>query len=422
MAKVATPKAAPPAGAYASGQTVTVTCSTVGSTIFYTTDGSSPTHTAGTPTGTTSIYTTPLSISLGTTLKALGYLVSDTDSNVLTAAYIQGYTVSGNLGKAGANATVAVIGNAVSGGNQGQQEQICIPVTADSSGNYTTPALAPNTVVIPNYQIIPILFGVEFSPFNQTVIVTNANITGVNWTGPYSYYTLVQDFSDTCNRGGVTQNPAVGWTTSSASGTVPMEIVADAIQCSQAGQIASAFPAGYTPQSDCYFSYTIVTMSRNDAVEMILRDTTVGVQTGFESEFAATAGTNNATFQLNDVASESALFTGYGFLPDEPDTEFTFNVGDQLVFVCRGISCYLFRVPVGTGTYVSLAAAQSVGVTLSPGISSITISDIIGATNLTSFKNIVGGFVQASSGPSGGGNSSWLSVAANNMLRGSRSH
>jgi len=79
--QVATPTFTPPAGTYTSPQQVTIDCTTGGHTIRYTTDNSEPTATNGTP------YTTPITISTTTTLKARAFKTGMDDSNVATAVY-----------------------------------------------------------------------------------------------------------------------------------------------------------------------------------------------------------------------------------------------------------------------------------------------------------------------------------------------
>src|SRR5271170_2111427 len=87
MATVATPTFSPVAGFYSTAQSVAISCATGGATIFYTTHGTTPTHTAGVPNGTSQIYTTAVAVAVSETLKALGYLLADTDSAVASAAY-----------------------------------------------------------------------------------------------------------------------------------------------------------------------------------------------------------------------------------------------------------------------------------------------------------------------------------------------
>lgn len=83
----ATPTASPPAGAYTSAQTVTLSDTTSGATICYTTDGSIP---AATTPGTCShgtTYSSPVTVSTTMTIQAIGTLAGGTNSTVLTSLY-----------------------------------------------------------------------------------------------------------------------------------------------------------------------------------------------------------------------------------------------------------------------------------------------------------------------------------------------
>ncbi|MBC2721833.1 phage major capsid protein [Desulfosporosinus sp.] len=77
---VATPKALPIAGEYSGAQEVSLTCDTVGATIYYTTDGS-------TPDATKTAYNGPIDVTADTTIKAIAIKSGLTNSAVLTAAY-----------------------------------------------------------------------------------------------------------------------------------------------------------------------------------------------------------------------------------------------------------------------------------------------------------------------------------------------
>jgi hypothetical protein len=71
-------------GTYASAQSVTISSTTSGATIRYTTDGSTPSATVGT------VYTSPVNIASTATLKAIAYKSGMTDSAVTTGDYIIG--------------------------------------------------------------------------------------------------------------------------------------------------------------------------------------------------------------------------------------------------------------------------------------------------------------------------------------------
>jgi hypothetical protein len=75
------PSFSPVAGTYGSAQTVTISSTTSGATIRYTTDGSTPSETAGKP------YTGPVTIGNSTTLTAIAYKSGMMDSAVASAVY-----------------------------------------------------------------------------------------------------------------------------------------------------------------------------------------------------------------------------------------------------------------------------------------------------------------------------------------------
>ena len=86
--QVATPTFSPVSGTYSSTQSVSLSTTTGGATLCYTQDGTTPTaNGAGTCThGTT--YSTPVSVSVNLTLKAIASESGYTDSTVASAAYI----------------------------------------------------------------------------------------------------------------------------------------------------------------------------------------------------------------------------------------------------------------------------------------------------------------------------------------------
>lgn len=78
---VATPAFAPGAGTYTSIQTVTISCSTPASNIFYTVDGS-------TPTTSSTHYTAPISVSSSQTVQAIATASGFIQSNIGSAVYV----------------------------------------------------------------------------------------------------------------------------------------------------------------------------------------------------------------------------------------------------------------------------------------------------------------------------------------------
>ncbi|UED69815.1 chitobiase/beta-hexosaminidase C-terminal domain-containing protein [Brevibacillus sp. HD3.3A] len=78
--QVATPTAAPDSGAVLVGTTVTLQTTTPGATIYYTTDGN-------TPTTSSNVYSTPIPITGAVTIKAIAVLAGMTDSTVMSESY-----------------------------------------------------------------------------------------------------------------------------------------------------------------------------------------------------------------------------------------------------------------------------------------------------------------------------------------------
>lgn len=90
---VAAPTFSPGPGTYTSAQSVTISSSTSGATIRYTTNGATPSTTVGT------VYSAPVSIAETATLKAIAYKSGMTDSTVTSGLYT--ISVSGTVGLRG---------------------------------------------------------------------------------------------------------------------------------------------------------------------------------------------------------------------------------------------------------------------------------------------------------------------------------
>lgn len=120
---VATPTFSPAAGTYTSAQSVTISCATAGSTIYYTTDGT-------TPTSSSTVYSSAVSISSSCTLKAIAKKGSDY-SSVASASYTINipYTVSFSTGTG--NPTV----DDVTEESQGEGIELPDGVTPDCSSD-----------------------------------------------------------------------------------------------------------------------------------------------------------------------------------------------------------------------------------------------------------------------------------------------
>jgi hypothetical protein len=126
----------PAAGAYASGQLVTMTSSESGS-IFYTTDGSTP---ATAVTGSTKAYSSPFALTANTTVKALAVDAYGNASAVTTNAYTM------------LDTTPPVVTATPPGGSYPVNQQITLTVNeAGSSIYFTTNGTTPTATTANKY-------------------------------------------------------------------------------------------------------------------------------------------------------------------------------------------------------------------------------------------------------------------------------
>ena len=167
---VGAPTANPTAGTYSENQSVALTSSTEGATIYYTTDGSEPTITGG----TTKQYTAPILVtgiegqSITTTIKAIAVKNGMQDSSVETFTYtiqipVAKYTVNvtngSGTGQYAQGETVTITAGAAPSGQQFKEwEVVSGTITLASSTSETTTFTMPAEAVSvkANYEAIPV--------------------------------------------------------------------------------------------------------------------------------------------------------------------------------------------------------------------------------------------------------------------------
>jgi hypothetical protein len=124
----ATPTFSPAAGTYSSAQTVTISDSTSGSTIYYTTNGS-------TPTTNSAVYSSPITVSATETVEAIATASGYSESAVGSAAYTIG------------TPTVATPTFNPAAGSYGPAQSVTISdSTSGATIYYTTNGTTPTTV------------------------------------------------------------------------------------------------------------------------------------------------------------------------------------------------------------------------------------------------------------------------------------
>jgi hypothetical protein len=128
---VATPSFSLSAGTYTGAQPLTITDATLGASIYYTIDGSTP----GANTGTSTLYSGPISVGNSETVNAIAVDAGDTSSLVASAAYV--------INVAGASATPTF---SIAPGTYSTPQAVAITdTTAGVAIYYTTDGSAPTS-------------------------------------------------------------------------------------------------------------------------------------------------------------------------------------------------------------------------------------------------------------------------------------
>jgi hypothetical protein len=134
---VATPAFSLAPGSYTTTQSVAITCITPGATIYYTTNGN-------TPTTSSTKYTVPISVSVTETLKAIAVAAGYTNSAVATGAYTIGNPIETFVATpSGTNTLTIPVGGssafAVGTENQSGQSYPSVTVKTTTGSNPTLP-------------------------------------------------------------------------------------------------------------------------------------------------------------------------------------------------------------------------------------------------------------------------------------------
>jgi hypothetical protein len=355
---VATPAFSPAAGTFASAQTVTITTTTSGASIRYTTDGSTPSATAGT------LYSGPVSIGVTTTLKAIAFKTNFNNSAVTTGLY----TI--NL-----PTVMAPTFSPVAGTYTSVQSVTITSATSGASIRYTTDGSTPSATA-------GILYSGPVSISATTTLKAIAYKTGFN--------------NSTVTSGLYTINIPPPAITSSLTAT---------------GQVGTAFSYQITA-TNSPTSYNATGLASGLAVNP---------STGTITGTPAIAGTSNITISASNSGGTGSATLTLAVNP-QPVTftispvSFTYNGSVQGPVITPSVSGATFSISgtatatsagshsvtaTATGNYTGASAAtawtiaQATPVISWTGPASITYGTALDATQLDATANVPGTFVYA---------------------------
>ncbi|HXN73358.1 MAG TPA: chitobiase/beta-hexosaminidase C-terminal domain-containing protein, partial [Candidatus Acidoferrales bacterium] len=182
--QAAAPVFSPAAGSYGPNVQVTITSATPGASIFYTTDGS-------TPTSGSTVYSGPLTVTASTTFNAIAISSGLIQSTVSTAAYtIQDQTSPPNISPAAGTYTSA---QSVTLSDTSATPTIYYTTNGTtpthSSTKYTTAISVTSTTTITAIASSP---GLNDSPAVTATFTINPNATAINFGGGFATPTGLQ--------------------------------------------------------------------------------------------------------------------------------------------------------------------------------------------------------------------------------------
>jgi hypothetical protein len=336
--QVAAPTFSPDGGTYTSAQMVSLSSATSGALFRYTTDGSTPSETVGTPYSNTAI-----SVSATTTLKAIAYESGFTDSTVTSATYTFGPppTLSfeaASMSPVGTGATVSSSSDTnVTGG-------LLEFLNATAAGQFmtlTTPSIPAGT-----YQV-QFRYKTNTSRGQHTVAIDGAALGGT-----IDQYATTSTYP-TATLGNVTfattgTHTIVLTVTGKDSAATHFYITADKfVFVSQSAQVSAP---SFSPGGGTYPSAQNVTLSTATSSATISYTTDGSTPSETNGTiYPGTAITISTTTVLQAIAYEP------GFT-DSTVTSATYTIGIPQTFNFEAAS----MSPVGTGATVSTSSDPNV--------------------------------------------------------------
>jgi len=357
---VATPTFSPAAGTYTSSQSVTISDSTSGSTIYYTTNGT-------TPTTSSTKYTAAISVTASETIEALGVASGDTNSAVASAAY----TIN--------TATAATPTFSPGAGSYSSTQSVTISDTTSGAAiYYTTNGTTPTTSsthytgaisvgTSETVEAIAVATGYTNSAVGSAVYTITATQTAA--TPTYSPTGGTYSGAQTVTISDTTSGATIYYTTNGTTPTTSSTHYTGAISVATSETVeAIAAASGYNNSSVGTAGYTITT------------------PTAATPTFSPAGGTYTSTqsVTLSDTTSGAAIYyTTNGTTPTTSSTHYTGAISvtsTETIEAIAAVSGYN-NSSVGSATYTISGTSTAATPTFSPAggtytsTQSVTLSD-----------------------------------------------
>lgn len=339
----AAPSFSPAGGSYTSNQTVTLSTTTTGATIYYTTDGS-------TPTTASNVYTSPITVSSNQTIEAIAVASGYTESSVAAATYTITYptTATPTFSVAGgtyASTQTVAISDATSGANIYYTTNGSTPTT--SSPVYSAPLSISSTTTL---KAIALKSGYMASSLATATYTINTVLPTPAFSVAGGTYTSSQTVSISDSVAGTT----IYYTTNGTTPTTSSSVYSGAITISSTATLkALAVKSGYTNSAVASATYTINPVLPTPA-------------------FSVAAGTYTAaqTVSISDATSGTTIYyTTNGTTPTTSS------------------SVYSGAISISSTTTLQAIAVKSGYTNSTVAAATYTISTTTTSTNLPNYAN-----------------------------------
>jgi hypothetical protein len=360
------PTFSPVAGTYATSQSVTISDSTSGTTIYYTTNGT-------TPTTSSSVYSSAITVSASETLEAIAVKTGFTNSPVATAAYtintvLPAPTFSPAAGTYTTSQSVT-ISDSTSGTTIYYTTNGTTPTTSSSvyssaitvSASETLEAIAVKTgftnspVATAAYTISPVLPAPTFSPVAGTYATSQSVTISDSTSGAIIYYT-----------------------TNGTTPTTSSSVYSSAITVSASETLeAIAVKTGFTNSSVATAAYTINTVlpaptfSPAAGTYTTSQSVTIGDTTSGTTIYYTTNGTTPTT-------SSSVYSSAITVSASETLEAIAVKTG----FTNSPVAIAAYTISTGSTTYINYPSGGFTAASLNLiGVASIATGGVLELTN-----------------------------------------
>ena len=378
----ATPTFSPAPGTYASTQTVSLASTTSGASIYYTTNGT-------TPTTASTLFTTPISVSATTTINAIAVASGYTNSAVATGVYTIGtvpvsVSLAGvaNVYGIGASGTVVTGGGADGYGNA--YAATLLGTTVTWSGNTFTLATAgPGSAA--TRTTIPLPFG------NDTAI----SLLGTGVNGAQLNQSFVVTYTD-----GSTQT----FTQSLSDWSKPASYTGESVAATTAYRIKSTGGTQIGPFYLYAYSFAVnsaktvqsITLPANANVVVLAIDVTAAASSGSAAAtpaFSPAPGsyTSAQTVSLASTTTGASIYyTINGTTPTTASTLYTapISVGATTTLNAIAVATGYTTSAVATGVYTITAPPVAATPTFSPAPGTYTSTQTVRLASTTTGASI----------------------------------